>query len=52
MSLFSTVSILALEPTQLSVQWIPEADSAGVKELGNEADHSSPSSSEVTNSGA
>jgi len=46
---FITKSRLALGPTQPPVQWVPEALSLGVKQLGYEADHSPPSSSEVKN---
>jgi hypothetical protein len=45
----STASRPALVPTQPSVQWVPGALSLGVKQLGREADHSSPSSAEVKN---
>jgi hypothetical protein len=38
----------ALGPTQPPIQWVPGALSLGVKWLGREADHSPPSSSEVT----
>jgi hypothetical protein len=31
------------------IQWVPGALSLEVKQLGHEADHSSPSSAEVTN---
>jgi hypothetical protein len=47
--LFTTESITALGPTQPPIQWVPGALSLGVKRLGHEADHSSPSSSEVKN---
>jgi len=33
--------------TQPSIQWIPRALSLGVKRLGREVDHSSPSTAEV-----
>jgi hypothetical protein len=45
--LFATVSRPALGPTQPSIQWVPGALSLGVKRLGREADHSSPSNAEV-----
>jgi hypothetical protein len=45
--LFITASRMALGPTQLPIQWIPEALSMEVKRPGREADHSSPSSAEV-----
>jgi hypothetical protein len=45
--LFTTASRTALEPTQPSIQWVPEALSLGVMRLGREADHSPPSSAEV-----
>jgi hypothetical protein len=48
----STVSRLALGPTQPPVQWVWGAVSLGLKQLGHEADHSPPSSSEVKNGGA
>jgi hypothetical protein len=35
---------MALGPTQLPIQWVPEALSLGVKRPGREADHSLPSS--------
>jgi hypothetical protein len=37
--LFTTVSRLALEPTQLPVQWATGALSLGAKQPGHEADH-------------
>jgi hypothetical protein len=49
---FSTVSTLALGPTQPPIQWVPGVLSLGVKRLGREADHSPPSSAEVKNCGA
>jgi hypothetical protein len=36
-----------LWPTQPPIQWVPGALSLGVRRLGHEADHSSPSSAEV-----
>jgi hypothetical protein len=50
--LYSTASRLALGPTQPHSQLVPGACSQGVKQLGHEADHSPPSSTEVKNSGA
>jgi hypothetical protein len=47
--LFTTVSRTALEPIQLPIQWVPVALSLGVKRLGREADHSTPSSAEIKN---
>jgi hypothetical protein len=46
--LFTTASRTALGPTQPPIQWIPGALSLGVKWPGGEADHSPPSSAEVT----
>jgi hypothetical protein len=43
------VSRTALGPTQPPIQCVPGALSLGVKRLGREADHSSPSSAEVKN---
>jgi hypothetical protein len=45
--LFSTMSRLSLGPTQSPIQWVLEALSPGIKQLGCEADHSPPSSAEV-----
>jgi hypothetical protein len=45
--LFTTASRTALELTQLSIQWVPGAPSAGVMRPGHKADHSPPSSAEV-----
>jgi hypothetical protein len=42
-----TASRTALRPTHPPIQWAPGALSLGVKRLGREADHSSPSSAEV-----
>jgi hypothetical protein len=44
---FTTVSRMALEPTQPPIQWVPGALSLGVKQLGREADHSPSSSTKV-----
>jgi hypothetical protein len=44
--LFSAASRPVLERTQPPIQWVPR----GVKQPGSEADHSSPSSTEVKNS--
>jgi hypothetical protein len=45
--LFTTATRMALGPTQLAIQWVPEAFSLGLKRPGREADHSPPSSAEV-----
>jgi hypothetical protein len=45
--LFSTSSRPALGPTQLPIQWVPEALSPGVKRPGREADHSPNTSAKV-----
>jgi hypothetical protein len=47
--LFTTASTTALGPTQPPIQWVPGALSVKVKRPGREADHSPPSSAEVTN---
>jgi hypothetical protein len=47
--LFTTVSRMALGPTQHPIQWLPGALSLGIKQQGREADHSLPSSAEVKN---
>jgi hypothetical protein len=44
--LFTTMSRMALGPTQPPIQWIPGAFSLGVKLPGHEADHSPLSSAE------
>jgi hypothetical protein len=41
-----TTSRTALGPTQPPIQWVPGTLSLGVKQLGCEADHSTPSSAE------
>jgi hypothetical protein len=46
---FTTVSRMALGPTQPPIQWVPGALSLGIKRPGREADHSPPSSAEVKN---
>jgi hypothetical protein len=46
--LFTTASRTALGPTQPPVQWVPGALSWVVKRPGREADHSPPSSAEVS----
>jgi hypothetical protein len=43
------VSRTALAPTQLPIQWVPEALSLRVKRPGREADHLPPSGAEVKN---
>jgi hypothetical protein len=50
--LYSTVSILALEPIQPPIQWEPRAHTSGVKQPGREGDHSPPSNAKVKNVGA
>jgi hypothetical protein len=45
--LFTTVSRMALGPTQPPIQWVLGAISLGVKQPGHEADHSPPSSAKV-----
>jgi hypothetical protein len=47
--LFTTVSRMALGPTQPPIQWVSGAPSLAVKRPGREADHSPPSSAEVKN---
>jgi hypothetical protein len=49
LGVFSTVSRLALGPTQPSIQSVRETCSPGVKWPGREADHSPPFSAEVKN---
>jgi hypothetical protein len=44
---FTTISRMAVGPTQPPIQWVPEALSIGVKWLGCEADHSPLPSAEV-----
>jgi hypothetical protein len=44
---FSTPFRLALETTQLMIQWVQGALSLGVQQLGCEIDHSPPASAEV-----
>jgi hypothetical protein len=46
--LFTTASRTALEPIQPPIQWVPAAPFLGVKRPGREADHSLPSSAEVS----
>jgi hypothetical protein len=48
MFLFTTASRTALEPSQSPIQWVTGVLSLGVKRPGREADHSPPSSTEVT----
>jgi len=45
--LYTTMSRLALGPTQLPIQWVP--GSLDVKQMGREADKSPPSSAKVKN---
>jgi len=47
--LLANSSRLDLGLTQLSIQWVPEALTSGVKRPGDKPDHSPPSSSEVKN---
>jgi hypothetical protein len=47
--LFTTTSRPPLWPTQLPIQWVPDALSLKVKRPESEADHSPPSSVEVKN---
>jgi hypothetical protein len=51
-SLFHSIQTGCEGSTQLSIQWVLEAASPGVKRKGREADHSNPSSVEIKNSGA
>jgi hypothetical protein len=45
--IFSALSRPALRSTQPPIQWIPGAVSQEAKQLGREADHSPPTSSEL-----
>jgi hypothetical protein len=45
--LFTTASIMAVDPIQLPIQSVPGDLSLGVKRSGRETDHSPPSSAEV-----
>jgi hypothetical protein len=45
--LFTTATIPALEPAQLSIEWLPGALSLGLKRPGRETDHSPSASAEV-----
>jgi hypothetical protein len=45
-SVYSTASRPALEPTQPSIKWVPGALSPGVKRSGRETDDSTPSSAD------
>jgi hypothetical protein len=45
--LLTTMSRLALWPTQPPIHWVPGTFSLGLKQLGHEADHPPPSSAEV-----
>jgi hypothetical protein len=47
--LFTTMSRMALGPTQFPIPWVPGALSLRVMWLGHEADHSPPSSAKVKN---
>jgi hypothetical protein len=47
--LFATTPRAALEPTQSPIHWVAGALTPGVKRPGREADHSRPSSADVTN---
>jgi hypothetical protein len=47
--LFQLINALMLGPTQPPIQEVPGAISLGIKRPGLEADHSSPSSTEVNN---
>jgi hypothetical protein len=47
--LFATVSRPALEPIQSPIRVVPRVLSAGVKQPGSGAEHSSPFSAEVKN---
>jgi hypothetical protein len=48
--LFTMKSRLALEPTQLPIQWVPGALFLAVKRPESEADHLPPSTAKVKNS--
>jgi len=50
--LLAIVSRLALGPTHPPIYWVPWALTPGVKQLGHETDHSSPSGAEVKNAGS
>jgi hypothetical protein len=52
MFLFSTAFRPILKPTQPPTQWVPGALFQWVTRQGQEADHSSPLSAEITNTGA
>jgi hypothetical protein len=45
----TTVSRKTLGPTQLSIQWVTQALSLGVKQAGQETGHSPPSGPKVKN---
>jgi hypothetical protein len=47
--LFITLSTQALGPTQPTIEWLPVAVFLGVKRLGRESDHLSPSIAKVEN---
>jgi len=46
---FTTVSKSVPGPTQLPIQWVPGAITLIVKRQGREADHSTPSGTDVKN---
>jgi hypothetical protein len=50
--LFSITSRPALGSTYPPIPWVPRAVYLGIKQLGDEADHSSPSSAKVKSGGA
>jgi hypothetical protein len=51
LSLFHSI-MTGVVPIQPPIQWVPGAFSLRVKQLGHEADHSSPSSAKVKKGGA
>jgi len=46
--LFSTASRPALGPTQPPIQWVTGTISLGIRQPGNEADHSPPPNANIT----